>query len=265
MRLRLPAAPATGPLAAVAAAALVLSGCSMGGAAADGATTEGSGSADAGTGVVQFAAAASLTDLAPELTAAYAHQTGDTTPIEINLGASSKLVQQANAGQQPDVLVTADTEAPKALQDPGAFEAPVDVAANHLVLAVPAGSPITRPDQLADAGPVAVCAPAVPCGRAAHAYLEQSGLDLATVSEEADVRSVLAKVTAGQVDAGFVYATDAAAAGDTVRAIALPGVAPNVYPLLVAADAPAPARHFAHWLQGDAAAHLFDAAGFTRP
>ncbi|WP_372699986.1 molybdate ABC transporter substrate-binding protein [Arthrobacter sp. JSM 101049] len=261
MRPRLP----TAPIAALAAAALLLCGCATGGAAADGGTTPGSGTADRGTAVVQFSAASSLTDLAPELTAAYARQTGDRTPIQVNLGASSKLVQQANAGQQPDLLITADTEAPQALQQPGGFEAPVELAANHLVLVVPADSPITRADQLAGAGPVALCAPAVPCGRTAHAYLEQAGLTLDTASEEADVRSVLTKVTAGQVDAGFVYATDAAAAGDAVRVIALPGVAPNVYPLLVATDASAPARDFAHWLQGDAAARLFRAAGFTRP
>lgn len=252
--------------AALAAVALLLSGCAAGGAAAAGTgQAAGDGTAGGGTGVVQFAAAASLTDVAPELTAAYARETGDTTTIQINLGASSKLVQQANAGERPDVLVTADTEAPKALEDPGAFAQPVDLVANSLVVAVPADSPITAPGQLPDAGAVAMCAPAVPCGRAAHAYLDREGITLHTVSEEADVRSVLTKVTAGQVDAGFVYATDAAAAGDTVRAIELPHLKPNVYPLLVATAAPEAAQEFATWLRGDSAAKLFREAGFSQP
>jgi len=257
-------------ITALAALALLLSGCAAGGASADGTGSAaspgtGSGTASGGTGVVQFAAAASLTDMAPELTAAYARETGDTTKIQINLGASSKLVQQANAGERPDVLITADTEAPKALEKPEAFDDAVDLASNSLVLAVPADSKITSADQLEDAGAVALCAPAVPCGRAANAYLDQEGITLDTVTEEDDVRSVLTKVTAGQVDAGFVYATDAAAAGDTVRAIELPHLKPNVYPLLVAGDAPESAKKFADWLQGDAARKLFDEAGFSTP
>ncbi|WP_417220779.1 molybdate ABC transporter substrate-binding protein [Arthrobacter sp.] len=253
-------------ITALAASALLLSGCaSAAGTGASSSPASGSAGTGGSTGVVQFSAAASLTDVAPELTAAYAQDTGDATTIQINLGASSKLVQQANAGERPDVLVTADTEAPKALEDPGAFATPVNLLSNSLVLAVPADSKITGVNQLPDADAVAICAPAVPCGRAANGYLESEGITLGTVSEEDDVRAVLTKVTAGQVDAGFVYATDAAAAGEQVRAIELPNIKPNVYPLLVANDAPDAAKKFAQWLQGDAATALFSEAGFSRP
>lgn len=250
--------------ATLAATVLLLSACGTATPGAGPSSGDPSSASPAG-GAVHFAAAASLTDLAPELTAAYAQDTGDTTPIQINLGASSKLVQQANSGEQPDVLITADTEAPKALERPGAFAQPIDLASNSLVLAVPADSKITAVDQLPDAGAVAICAPAVPCGRAANTYLDQEGITLGTVSEEDDVRSVLTKVTAGQVDAGFVYATDAAAAGQKVRAIALPNLAPNVYPLLVATDAPSSGQKFARWLQGQQATKLFREAGFSQP
>lgn len=253
-------------ITALAATALLLSGCASGaGAGAGSSPASGSAGATGGAGVVQFSAAASLTDVAPELTAAYAKDTGDTTRIQINLGASSKLVQQANAGERPDVLITADTEAPQALEQPDAFAAPVNLLSNSLVLAVPADSAITGVDQLPDADAVAICAPAVPCGRAANSYLEKEGIKLGTVSEEDDVRAVLTKVTAGQVDAGFVYATDAAAAGEKVKAIELPNLAPNTYPLLVATDAPDSAQKFAQWLRGDAATQLFSAAGFSQP
>ncbi|MDN6177915.1 MAG: molybdate ABC transporter substrate-binding protein [Micrococcaceae bacterium] len=246
----------------MAAAALLLSACGTPAAGTDPTASTPGGQDGA---AIHFAAAASLTDVAPELTRAYAEETGDTTRIDINLGASSKLVQQANSGQQPDVLITADTQAPEALEDPTAFEPPIDLVSNTLVLAVPATSKITAADQLPEAGAVALCAPAVPCGRAANTYLDHQGFSLDTVSEEDNVRAVLTKVTAGQVDAGFVYATDAAAAGDQVRAIDLTGLAANIYPLLVATDAAAPAQDFARWLQGDAAMKLLNDAGFSAP
>lgn len=246
----------------LAAAVLLLTACGTS-TADEGASIPGSTAA--APEAIHFSAAASLTDVAPELATAYARDTGDRTRVEVNLGASSKLVQQANSGQRPDVLITADTQAPQALKDPGAFKPPVDLVSNTLVLVVPAQSKITAAHQLPEAGAVALCAPAVPCGRAANAYLEKQDFTLATVSEEDNVRAVLTKVTAGQVDAGFVYATDAAAAGDQVRAIDLPGLAPNTYPLLVATDAGQPALDFAHWLQGDSAGKLLDEAGFSKP
>lgn len=240
---------------ALASTALLLTACGI--------STPGKGST--GGAAVQFAAAASLTNLAPELTSSYARDTGDKTTIEINLGGSSKLVQQANAGEQPDVLITADTEAPQALEKPESFEDAVDLVSNSLVLAVPTDSTITSVDQLPDSDAVAICAPAVPCGRSAHIYLDQEGIRIGTVSEEDDVRSVLTKVTLGQVDAGFVYATDAATAGGKVRTIELPNLQPNVYPLLVATGAPYSARRFAQWLQGESAGKLFVEAGFSQP
>lgn len=245
----------------LAVAALVLSACGT-----QTAGEEAAGSTPAGQDgpAIHVAAAASLTDVAPELARAYAEETGDTTRIDINLSASSKLVQQANSGQQPDVLITADTQAPEALEDAAAFESPVALVSNTLVLAVPTESTITTADQLPEAGAVALCAPAVPCGRAANNYLEQQEFTLDTVSEEDNVRAVLTKVTAGQVDAGFVYATDAAAARDQVRTIDLAGLEPNVYPLLVATDAPTSAKEFAQWLQGDSAWKLLSEAGFSK-
>jgi molybdate transport system substrate-binding protein len=248
--------------AALGAAVLLLSGCGGGAAGVTG--IAGADAAEGDSAVVLFAPA-SLTDLAPQLTEAYARETGDDTEIVVNLGSSAQLVQQANAGQAPDVLITADVPALEALERPVDFSRREDLALNRMVLAVPADSRITAPDQLAGAAAVAACAPSVPCGRAANAYLEGSGTVLSHVSEEDDVRAVLAKVASGQVDAGFVYATDAAAAGSAVRSIPLPGTAPNSYPLLVAADASGSAEAFAGWLLGDTAAALLARAGFAAP
>ena len=49
------------------------------------------------------------------------------------------------------------------------------------------------------------------------------------VSRETDVRTVLAKVSLGQADAGFVYATDARTVAKKVHVIRIPASAqPNV-------------------------------------
>lgn len=236
------------------AALLLLTGC------------QGPGNGnDAAGATVTFSAAASLTDLGPELISAYGTETGSKDKIVLNLGSSAQLVQQANADKAPDVLITADTPAIDGLEHPDEFDRMGDVATNKLVLAVPAGSAVTSVSGLRADATVALCAPSVPCGRAANSYLESSGLKLLNPSEEDNVRAVLTKLTSGQVDAGFVYATDAAAAGDKVKAIALDGLAPNVYPLLVSKTAPAGAMEFAHWLEGDKAGALFEKAGFELP
>lgn len=246
-------------------AAVLLAGCGAPDATHPGADPAAS---DPGRGAsdIGFFAAASLTDVAPLLTAAYARETGDTRGIPINLASSARLVQQANSGEVPDVMVTADAASLDALARPGEFRRLGDVALNRLVIAVRPGSGIADAGGLATAGAVALCAPSVPCGRAAGDYLERKGLRLATVTEEDSVRAVLSKVASGQVDAGFVYATDAAAAGDAVETVPLDvEIAPNAYPLLLAADAPAAAESFAAWLLGDTAAGILAEAGFERP
>lgn len=240
-------------------AGLALAGCSVGVQA----PVDGS-QAPVKTGF-DFFAAASLTDVAPELIEAYNAEHEPDIEASLNFGASSKLVTQINGGEKPGMLVTADTKAITALERPDEFTREKDVAINHLVLVVPADSKIGSAEELVTAGSIAVCAPAVPCGRAANSYLEARHDVKAQFTEEADVRSVLTKVTAGQVDAGFVYATDAASAGDKVRSIALKGVEPNVYPLLVNKDASSAVGDFAQWLHTDGAQAILKKAGFDTP
>jgi molybdate transport system substrate-binding protein len=89
------------------------------------------------------------------------------------------------------------------------------------------------------------------------------------VSNENDAEGVLTKVSVGEADAGFVYVTDARAAGPMVKAIPLPDSAQAVatYPIAaVRASANAgQARQFVAFALGPEAGGLLRAAGFEPP
>ena len=102
---------------------------------------------------------------------------------------------------------------------------------------------------LADVGKLVLAARAVPAGgyaraailKASRAYGSgwRSKVEARVVSEEADVRSVLAKVKLGEADAGIVYASDAFSAGKGLRAVPIPAAfQPKIeYPVAVLKDA----------------------------
>jgi len=240
--------------------AALLAGCS-GPAQSAGSPEQSAGTAVRAT--IAVSAPASFTDVGPQLVEAY-RAAGGTGDPQLNLGSSSQLVQQANGGLVPDLLITADTPALDALTDPEAFDRRPDLATNAIVLVAPADGAVHAVADLAGET-VAVCAPEVPCGRAANACLQAQGIEVDHPTEEDNVRAVLTKVTSGAVAAGFVYATDARAAGDAVRTIPLEGAEPNVYPLLVSDGAGAEAIGFADWLGTDAARQILADAGFGTP
>ena len=91
------------------------------------------------------------------------------------------------------------------------------------------GAKVTSLDALEQPGvKLVIGAEGVPVGDYTRAVLEQLGAArseaiLANVrSNEPDVKGVVGKLTQGAADAGFVYASDAEAADDALRAIDLP-------------------------------------------
>jgi molybdate transport system substrate-binding protein len=152
----------------------------------------------------------------------------------------------------------------------------VDFAANQLVLIVPSSSH-ARVDALKDLlGPafkrIAWGNPAsVPAGRYARRVLEDAGLAGALESRAVlaqNVRQCLDYVSRDEVDAGFVYATDAAMARAQVRiALRLDSPTPITYPMAIVAQAAhaSAARSFQHFVLSADGQALLAKYGFLKP
>jgi molybdate transport system substrate-binding protein len=203
----------------------------------------GSGGASAADLVVS--AASSLTDAFQAVGKAY-EATHPGTHVVLNFAASDVLLRQIASGAPADVFASADETAMDKAAAAKAID-PVtrqDFATNRLVLIVPKGSkaPITSPTDLKAAAVkrVAYGDPAsVPVGRYTQAALEQQGL-WDTVSAKGvlaqNVRQSLDYVARGEVDAGFVFATDATIMKDKVDVAAtVPTPKPITYPIAVVA------------------------------
>ncbi len=98
-------------------------------------------------------------------------------------------------------------------------------------VAVPPNNPgkVTSVTDLAKSSlKVALCQPQVPCGKVAAAVFENAGIKVKPVTLQPDVKSVLAQVELGSVDAGMVYVTDVMAAGAKVKGVTIsPSVTPR--------------------------------------
>ena len=90
------------------------------------------------------------------------------------------------------------------------------------------------------------------------------------VTLELDVRALLGKITAGELDAGVVYVTDIRSAGSSISSVAIPR-AQNVfttYPVAAVTDAPNPAAAaaFVSYLRYTPSAQgILRAYGFAKP
>ncbi len=88
-------------------------------------------------------------------------------------------------------------------------------------------------------------------------------------TNEPDVRALLVKIEAGELDAGIVYATDVAATGDRVEGVDIPAVVNVVatYPIAVLANAPNPggADAFVAFAVSDQARAILSRYGFSLP
>lgn len=193
--------------------------------------------------------------------------------VRFSFGGSSGLVAQLSEGAPADVLATAnESTMARAVADDLLAGDPEPFVSNTLQIVVPADNPakVTRLADLTRTGTkVVLCAPAVPCGAASADVEKAAGIDIRPVSEEQSVTDVLGKVRSGEADAGLVYVTDVAGAGDEVTGIDVPEAksAVNVYPIgtLKAATDAALAQEFVGVVSGSEGLEILADAGFSAP
>ncbi|CDG86020.1 molybdate ABC transporter substrate-binding protein [Janthinobacterium agaricidamnosum] len=236
-----------------------------------------SAASSAMAGELVVSAAASLTNAFKDAAASYEAQHPGTR-ISLNFAASGTLLQQIAKGAPVDVFASADQETMDAAQKQGLVTAAErrDFVSNSLVLIVPGDSKLGI-KSLASLGQptvtrVAIANPAsVPVGRYSEQALRAAKL-WDTVQPKAistqNVRQSLDYVARGEVDAGFVYGTDAAIMKDKVHVVlTVPLETPVRYPVasLKASTHSAEAKSFVDFILSAPAQAIFAKYGFEKP
>jgi molybdate transport system substrate-binding protein len=250
---------------------LLLAACGTSGSSTTGNGSAGSSTAASGgstpTGThATVLAAASLTKVFPQI-----DPTGKYT-----FGGSGALETDIEQGAPADVFAAASGKQPAQLYAKGLVDKPVEFATNTLVLIVPKGDPahITSVSDITKPGvKLVICDVSVPCGDYARTAFKNLGITSAAmknvVSQTADVTQTVAEVALGQADAGFVYITDAEAAGSKVSVVRLPPQAKpgseDYIAVVKSAPHPAAAKAFVALVLSPAGQAKLRADGFGAP
>jgi molybdate transport system substrate-binding protein len=226
---------------------------------------------------VVVSAAASLTNAFQSIGQAF-EKARPGAKVTFNFAASGPLLAQIQQGAPVDVFASADQEtmdrAAKANLLADGTRA--DFARNTLVLIVPATAAAV-PQKLADLDGVAFrkvstgTPSSVPVGRYTMAAVQDAGLTAALEPKwiyGESVRQVLNYVARGEVDAGFVYRTDALIEKDRTRiALTVPTTTPVSYPIAQIATSrnAALGKEFVAFVRSDAGQRILDGFGFSKP
>jgi molybdate transport system substrate-binding protein len=176
---------------------------------------------DGGEGPLIVFAAASTTDVMEIAAARFEARAG--VEVIVNVGASSTLARQIEAGARADVYVSANALWMDRLEEAGLVRegSRRDLLGNRMALIAMQGRGFeiemtggaSLAEAMGDGGRVAVGDPAhVPAGRYAKQALEAMGwwaeIEGRVITAQ-DVRAALRLVELGEAEAGVVYATDA--------------------------------------------------------
>ncbi|MGI6029996.1 MAG: molybdate ABC transporter substrate-binding protein [Eubacteriales bacterium] len=263
---------------ALLVAGLLLTGCG-GQTAQNNTSTQPSVSREntqAQTVELNISAAASLTDVAEDLTQLYAEKAPEVT-LTFTFGSSGALQTQIEQGAPCDIFFSAAVKQMDALQEQDLIDVDsrVDLLQNKVVLIVPAGAenPAGSFEEVAGDGVslVALGEPSsVPVGQYSEEVFTSLGIldDVkAKANYGSDVRQVLTWVESGEVDCGVVYATDAATSDQVQVVCEAPegSCQPVIYPVAVTSGSgqPQAAADFVEFLQSDEAMEIFAQYGFA--
>lgn len=220
-------------------------------------------------------AAASLTDVLKDVSSSYQSKSKHT--VKFNFGPSSGLARQIEEGAPVDMFFSADLPQMDILDKSGRLE-PVtrkNLLSNQLVIIVSVDSKlnISSPKDLlkADIKRIALAEPSsVPVGVYSRKYLADEGLwdkVKAKVVPVQDVRATLASVESGNVEAGFVYKTDATVSKKVKIVCEVPiNKGPRItYPIAIVKESKRKeaARDFMSYVQSPPAKDAFKRYGFV--
>ena len=229
-------------------------------------------------------AATSLTDAFERLAEAFMARE-PMSRFTLNFASSSRLSAQLLAGAQADIFASANPAQMAVVVDDGrvAADSVVSFASNELVLIAPADNPAGI-QSVADLGESSLLLVLAVSGTPIRDYTDamlQShnadyGADFAEralanlVSEESNVRQVVARVTLGEADAGIVYRSDAH--GDAGEALTTLPIAPRhnqraTYPMAILVDSAAQelAQSFVNFTLSDEGQAILLGSGFCAP
>jgi molybdate transport system substrate-binding protein len=250
--------------------AIVLAGCVASGAR----ETDRSAS-------LRVLAAASLANVFPRIGDEFSERHPGVR-IDFAFAGTDALAAQIERGVPADVFAGASGKFGDQLATKHLIDDWRPFCTNRLVLVVPSSNPaaIRSPRDLAKPGVKLVAgAESVPIGSYTHTVLGdldtiygsgyEPGVLANLVSEEDSVEGVLTKVRLGEADAGFVYLTDARAAGPDVGVIAVPSEAQAMatYPIAVVRSSRRTtlAGQFVDFVLGPLARRELSRAGFGPP
>ncbi|MGI5837096.1 MAG: molybdate ABC transporter substrate-binding protein [Chloroflexota bacterium] len=171
-------------------------------------------------------AASSLTESFTELATGFSAK-AEGAKVTYNFGGSNQLRTQIEQGAAADVFASANEKEMDTLVKAGLIEGvPSIFAKNRLVVITPKGNP-GKVEKLQDLGreglKIVVAGPNVPVGNYMLQMLDKMNADPTygsgfkekfmknVISEETNVKQVVAKVQLGEGDAGVVYGTDVTA------------------------------------------------------
>ena len=222
-------------------------------------------------GELRVSAAASLTDAFAEVESAFEAANPDVDVV-LNLGSSSSLRVQILEGAPADVFASANLSNMDQVVAAAEAEGGEIFVTNLLQIAVPAGNPAGvsgLQDFANEELLIGLCVEDVPCGDFGRQALENAGVTPAIDTNEPDVRALLTKIEAGELDAGIVYVTDVLSAPGAVEGVDIPEEFNVVaeYPIAALVNAPnrAAAAAFVEFVLSGEGQAILARYGFESP